>query len=79
LTFADAAEKVRDGDSGRSRLENTDRNKVPAERLHPKAANWRCRPIGDVRRPELVVAKLPVGRGRKAESRRPIYQTECNG
>lgn len=38
LTFADAAEKVRDGDSGRSRVAITDLGKVPAERLHPKAA-----------------------------------------
>jgi len=39
LTFADAVEKVRDGDSGRSRLAIIDLSKVPAERLHPKVAN----------------------------------------
>jgi len=39
LTFADAVEKVRDGDSGHSQVAITDLGKVPAERLHPKVAN----------------------------------------
>jgi len=39
LTFADDAEKVRDGDSGPSRVAITDSGNVPAERLHPKAAH----------------------------------------
>jgi hypothetical protein len=46
LTFADAAEQVRDGESGHSQVAVTDLSKVPAERLHPKAAYSRCRPIG---------------------------------
>jgi len=44
LTFADAAEKVRDGESGHSQVAITDLGKVPAERLHPKAAYSRTRP-----------------------------------
>lgn len=38
LTFADAAAKVRDGDSSHSRVAITDLSKVPPERLHPTAA-----------------------------------------
>jgi hypothetical protein len=38
LTFAHAAEKVSDGDSGRLLVANTDRDRIPAERLHLKAA-----------------------------------------
>jgi hypothetical protein len=38
LTFAHAALKVIRGDSGRSRVAIIDRGKIPAERLHPKAA-----------------------------------------
>ena len=38
LTFADAAEKVRAGESGHSQVAITDLGKVPSERLHPKAA-----------------------------------------
>jgi hypothetical protein len=38
LTFADAAEKVRDGQSGNSQEAITDLGKVPAEPLHPKSA-----------------------------------------
>ena len=44
LTFADGAEKVRDTDSGHSEVAIIDSGKVPAERLHPKAAYSRCRP-----------------------------------
>jgi hypothetical protein len=44
LTFDHAAEKVSDGDSGRSRVASIARQRIPAERLHPKATNWRCRP-----------------------------------
>ena len=44
LTFADAAEQVRDGESGHSQVAVTDLSEVPAERLHPKAAYSRCRP-----------------------------------
>ena len=45
MTFADAAEKVRDGDIGHSQVAITDVSIVPAERLHPKAAYLRKRPI----------------------------------
>jgi hypothetical protein len=45
LTFDHAAEKVSDGDSGRSRVVTIARQRIPAERLHPKATNWRSRPI----------------------------------
>jgi len=41
LTFDHAAEKVSDRDSGRSRVANIARQRIPAERLHPKATNWR--------------------------------------
>ena len=41
-------------------MANIDREGIPAERLHPKAANARCRPISDIRGPELVAQKLPV-------------------
>ena len=44
MTFAEAAEKVRNGDCGHSQVAITDLGKVPAERLHPKAADSRCRP-----------------------------------
>ena len=44
LTFDHAAEKVSDRDSGRSQVATIARQRIPAERLHPKATNWRCRP-----------------------------------
>jgi hypothetical protein len=44
LTFADAAEKVRVGESGRSQVAITDLGKVPIERLDPKTTYSRCRP-----------------------------------
>jgi len=46
LTFARAVEKVSDGDSGRSHVTSIDREKIPAERLHPKTVYSRYRPIG---------------------------------
>jgi len=49
LTFARAAEKVSDLDSGLSWMASIDRDQIPAERLHPKAAYWRCRPVAAVR------------------------------
>jgi hypothetical protein len=42
--LADAAENVIGDDSGRSRAAIIDRGKIPAERLHPKAAYSRSRP-----------------------------------
>ena len=60
MTFADAAEKVRDGESGHLQVAITDLCNVPAERLHPKAAYSRCRPIGDIRCCEPVAPKRPV-------------------
>jgi hypothetical protein len=44
LTFARAVEKFSDDDSGQSRVATIDRQEIPAERLHPKAANPRWRP-----------------------------------
>jgi hypothetical protein len=41
LTFADAAEKVMNDDSGLSRVVTIDRDKMPAERLHLEVANRR--------------------------------------
>jgi hypothetical protein len=38
LTFADAAERGGDGDSGHSQVAIIDLGIVPAERPHPKAA-----------------------------------------
>jgi hypothetical protein len=43
LTFADTVEKGMDDDSGRSRAATIGRDKIPTERLHPKAATSRCR------------------------------------
>jgi hypothetical protein len=48
-TFADSAKKVMGGESGHSQLAIADLGKVPAERLHRKAADSHCRPIVDVR------------------------------
>jgi hypothetical protein len=62
LTFADAAEKVRYGDSGHSQVAITDLGKVPAERLHSKAAYSRCRPTPESHCPELVGATQPSAR-----------------
>jgi len=45
LTFAAAVERIRDGDSGHSRVPSNDRDKFAAERLLPKLTNWHCRPI----------------------------------
>jgi hypothetical protein len=58
LTFADDAEKVRDGESGRSRVAITDLGKVPAERQHPKPVYCRCRPQAEAQTTELDYAKL---------------------
>ncbi len=44
LTFAHTAEKVSDGDSSRLQVVSIDRERIPAERLHPKAAYSHCRP-----------------------------------
>jgi len=44
LTFADAAKKGGDGDSGHSQVATIDLGMVPAERPHPKAEYSRCRP-----------------------------------
>ena len=38
LTVAHAAEKVRVGDSSHSRVATTEREVIPAERVHPTAA-----------------------------------------
>jgi hypothetical protein len=56
LTFAEAVEQIRVGDSGRSRVPTDDRDKFAAERLHPKVANSRIRP-GAVHRARQAGAK----------------------
>jgi len=38
LTFADAVEQIRVGDSSRSRVPTDDRDRFAAERLHPKVS-----------------------------------------
>jgi len=48
LTLADAAEKVRVGESGHSQVAITDLGMVPAERLHPKCSYSRSRPFADI-------------------------------
>ena len=60
LTFADAAEKVRDGESGHSQVAITDLGKAPAERLHPKAAYSRCRISAVSRKPGFEAGKRRV-------------------
>jgi hypothetical protein len=64
LIFDHAAEKVSDGDSGRSRVATIARQRIPAERLHPKATSWRCRPIAEVRRAikQTFNAAIQLGR-----------------
>ena len=57
LTFTDAAKKVSDCDSGRSRMPTDDRDNLGAERLHPMVTNQRCRPVGETRSSTLAVAK----------------------
>lgn len=72
LTFADAAEKVRAGESGHSQAAITDVAMVPAERLHPKAAYSRCRPIavgGGFSASGRSTSELDV-RSRRRESQR---------
>ncbi len=46
---------------------------------HPPFVFASNRPISDIRGPAIVVPKRPVGNCRKAEPRRPIYQTVCIG
>lgn len=47
LTFANAAEKVRDGESGQSQAAITDLGKVPYELLWPKVADSPCQHLGE--------------------------------
>lgn len=44
-SFADHVESSAPCDSGHSRVATADRIAIAAERLQPKGANWRCRPI----------------------------------
>lgn len=62
LTLARAVEKVSDGDSGRSNVASIDREKIPAERLHPKTVYSHCRPIADRDSTKVTAGKLPVGK-----------------
>jgi hypothetical protein len=57
LTFADAAEKVTDGESGHPQVAITDLAMAPAERLQPKGAYSRCRPISAGRLFEMAATK----------------------
>ena len=57
LTFAHAAEKVGQGQSGHSRVPTDDREKFGAERLHPMLANWRCRPGAELQASGLPAVK----------------------
>ena len=45
LTFADAAEKVRDGNISHSQAAVTDLGMVPAERLHPNERTHAADPL----------------------------------
>jgi hypothetical protein len=53
LTLAAAVEQIGGGDCGRSRVPTDDPDERAAERLHPKLANWHCRPFSDTRRVRL--------------------------
>ena len=44
LTFAEAVEQISVGDSGRLQVPSIDRERIPVERRHLKAAYSRCRP-----------------------------------
>jgi hypothetical protein len=68
LTFARAAEKVGDGDSGRSRMPTDDRHKFGAERLHPTTTNWRYRPFSDLGSPLLDVREPTLNVCRRAQA-----------
>jgi hypothetical protein len=48
LPFAELVRKTDFGNSGHSRESTDDWNKFATERLHPNAANWNCRSIGDI-------------------------------
>lgn len=60
LTYTDAPQSVRDGESGHLQVAIKELGKVPAERLHPKAAYSRCRPIPDARSLAQASTKRPV-------------------
>ena len=62
MTFANAAEKFREGENGHSQVAITEVGKEPAERLHPKSAYSRCRPIADMRGREANPGKPPFSR-----------------
>jgi hypothetical protein len=57
LTYTDAPQSVRDGESGHLQVAIKELGKVPAERLHPKAAYSRCRPICDIGLRRLTTSK----------------------
>jgi hypothetical protein len=57
LTFADAAEKARVGESGHAQMAITGLGKVPGERLHPKAAYSRSRLHAGIRTERFRVSK----------------------
>jgi hypothetical protein len=53
LTFAEAVEEIRVGDSSRSRVPTENCDEFAAERLHPIVANPRCRPSAALQRSAL--------------------------
>jgi hypothetical protein len=59
LTFAEAVEQISVGDCGHSRQPTGDRDRLTAERLHPKVENSRIRPIAAGGTVEMLAAKLP--------------------
>lgn len=61
LTFARVVAKVSDGGSGRSNVASIDREKIPAERLHPKTVYSHCRPFCDIRGARFAASKQPIG------------------
>jgi hypothetical protein len=59
LTFADAVKQLGVRDSGRSGAPHDDRGRFASERLHPKVANSRIRPIAEVQTAQSNAAKRP--------------------
>jgi hypothetical protein len=57
VNFATAAENSQNGNSGRSRRPADGPGLFDLGRQHPMITNWRCRPIKDIRCPELAATK----------------------
>jgi hypothetical protein len=76
LTFANPAEEVRNGDSSGSQWVSIGRDRIPAQRLYPKAAYSCCRPEG-VGHPFLIFSDLARGALGKRSVKAP-WVTEAN-